>query len=135
MTTVAPPVSDRSQKRRFSGRLGESSNRFSFPSRGPDASTFYKTTYCTQFSSYDMCSSISSLKGLRILCEAQYKQRTQRSDDASSGRLQQVENHGKLSNRHHNKQGFNQMVLTGKLLVFWKDQHSLTSAERAFLPL
>lgn len=117
MTTVAPPVSDRSQKRRFSGRLGESSNRFSFPSRGPDASTFYKTTYCTQFSSYDMCSSISSLKGLRILCEAQnnseLRDQTMRRAVAYN-RWKTMDNCTTVTKTSG---GFNYMVLTGK--TFW----------------
>ena len=55
------------------GRLPDSNRRRSFRSRGPDTSTLWKRIDCTQFQSYDMCSSISSPKILWVACYKRLK--------------------------------------------------------------
>ena len=81
------------------GRVQESNHMGPLPRRGPGTSTSWKIIYCMQFLSYAMCSSMFNghSKFFLTFKVAQRTQWTLRSENASSGRLQEVKNNRKSS--------------------------------------
>lgn len=101
-----------------------------FPTRGPNTCTFWKRNCCTQFQRYDICSSIPSVKVLRIICRRSVVGTDSKYSNIqitpcvyrsiTRGRKQWI-----LCNGHHKKwsrsltRGFKYWALTWNTLVYF----------------